>query len=231
MIGTGTPAARASAMRRASVRIRDRRSPSSSSVSRYVFGTRVLSTAGRPRNSVRRSSASAPRLISTPARCGPATKTFHRRPAIGSGEESTGRLEESRGLGGSPFAPSGCEIRREAPRVSRFEDSPLEQHDGGPVSLAPNGPAGGLKEPVHGGIDDRIIVAFREPELPGVVISEGLPFHARRAQRKAHHDDRRKEGGMGVDAFAEGPALGSAEEGAAPPPGGPQSPPGPVPLG
>src|SRR5207247_441411 len=184
MTGTGTPAARASAMRRASVRIRDRRSPSSSSVNRYDFGTRTLSTAGRPRNSVRQSSASAPRLISTLARCGPATKTFHRRPPIGGGDGSTGRLEESRGLGGRPFAPSGCEIRWEAPRVSRFQDAPFEQHDGGPVPLAPDGPAGGLKEPVDGGIDDRIIVALREPELPGVVISEGLPFHARRAQRK-----------------------------------------------
>src|SRR5256885_12177895 len=175
MIGTGTPAARASAMRRASVRIRDRRSPLSSSVSRYVFGTRVLSTAERPRNSVRRSSASAPRLISTPARCGPATKTFHRRPPIGDGEGATGRLEESRGLGGRPFAPSGCEIWRETSRVSRFEDSPLEQHDGGPVSLAPDGPAGGLKEPVHGGVDDRTILALAQPELPRGDDSMGLP--------------------------------------------------------
>src|SRR2546422_4935882 len=182
MIGTGTPAARASAMRRASVRIRDRRSPSSSSVSRYVFGTRVLSTAGRPRNSVRRSSASAPRLISTPARCGPATKTFHRRPAIRSGEGSTGRLEESRGLKGSPFAPSGCEIRRETSRVSRFEDSPLEQHDGGPVSLAPDGPAGGLKEPVHGGEGDRPTTAGFETRLPVRARRGGRLLHGRPAQ-------------------------------------------------
>src|SRR2546421_5429996 len=231
MIGTGTPAARASAMRRASVRIRDRRSPSSSSVSRYDFGTRVLSTAGRPRNSVRRSSASAPRLISIPARCGPATKTFHQRPPIGGGEGSTGRLEEPRGLGGSPFAPSGCEIRREAPRVSRFQDAPLEQDDGGPVPLAPDGPAGGLKQPVHGGIDDRILLAFREPELPGVVISEGLPFHARRAQRKADHDDGGKEVVLVIDAFTEGSALDSEEEGSALGPGEPQGLEGPVPLG
>src|SRR5439155_20239767 len=231
MTGTGTPAARASAMRRASVRIRGRGSPSSSSVNRYDFGTRTLSTSGRPSNSVRQSSASAPRLISTSARCGPATKTFHRRPPIGGGDGSTGRLEESRGLGGRPFAPSGCEIRWEAPRVSRFQDAPLEQHDGGPVSLAPDGPAGGLKQPVHGGIDDRIIVAFREPELPGVVISEGLPFHARRAQRKAHYDDGRKEVVMVIDAFAEGPALDSEEEGSALCPGEPQGLEGPVPLG
>src|SRR5207253_2873230 len=231
MIGTRTPAARASAMRRASVRIRDRRSPSSSSVSRYDFGTRTLSTAGRPRNSVRRRSASAPRLMSTAARCGPATKTFHRRPPIGSGDGSTGRLEESRGLGGSPFGPSGCEIRREAPRVSRFQDAPLEQHDGGPVSLAPDGPAGGLKEPIDGGIDDRIIVALREPELPGVVISEGLAFHARRAQWKPHHDDGREEVVMVIDAFAEGPALDPQEEGAALGPREPQGLEGPVSLG
>src|SRR5207249_5466961 len=57
-------------------------------------------------------------------------KPFHRRPPIGGGGESTGRLEESRGLGGRPFAPSGCEIRWEAPRVSRFQDAPLEQNDG-----------------------------------------------------------------------------------------------------
>src|SRR5205809_2671681 len=231
MTGTGTPAARASAMRRASVRIRDRRSPSSSSVNRYDFGTRTLSTAGRPRNSVRQSSASAPRLISTLARCGPATKTFHRRPPIGGGDGSTGRLEESRGLGGRPFAPSGCEIRWEAPRVSRFQDAPFEQHDGGPVPLAPDGPASGLKQPVDGGIDDRIIVAFREPELPGVVVSEGLPFHARRAQRKAHHDDGRKEVVMIIDAFTEGPALDSKEEGSALGPGDPQGFEGSVPLG
>src|SRR5439155_9235978 len=231
MIGTGTPAPRASAMRRASVRIRDRRSPSSSSVSRYDFGTRTLSTAGRPRNSVRRSSASAPRLISTPARCGPATKTFHRRPPSGGGDGSTGRLEESRGLGCSPFAPSGCEIRREASRVSRFQDAPLEQHDGGSVSLAPDGPASGLKQPVHGGIDDRIIVALREPELPRVVISKGLPFHARRAQWKTDHDDGREEVVMVIDAFAEGPALDPEEEGAALRTREPQGLEGPVPLG
>src|SRR5438876_1483009 len=231
MTGTGTPAARASAMRRASVRIRDRRSPSSSSVNRYDFGTRTLSTAGRPRNSVRQSSASAPRLISTSARCGPATKTFHRRPPIGGGDESTGRLEESRGLGGRPFAPSGCEIWWEAPRVSRFQDAPFEQHDGGPVPLAPDGPAGGLKEPVDGGIDDRIIVALREPELPGVVISEGLPFHAWRTQRKADHDDGCEQVVMIINAFAEGPALDSEEEGAALRPGEPQGFEGPVPLG
>src|SRR5438046_9512991 len=231
MTGTGTPAARASAMRRASVRIRDRRSPSSSSVNRYDFGTRTLSTAGGPRTSVRHSSASAPRLISTSARGGPATKTFHRRPPIGSGDGSTGRLEESRGLGGRPFAPSGCEIRWEAPRVSRFQDAPFEQHDGGPVPLAPDGPAGGLKEPVDGGIDDRIIVALREPELPGVVISEGLPFHARRAQRTTAHDERREEVVMVIDAFAEGPALDPQEEGAALRPGEPQGLEGPVSLG
>src|SRR6266571_3494632 len=207
MIGTGTPALRASAMRRAWVRIRDRRSPSSSSVNRYDFGTRVLSTAGRPRNSVCRSSASAPRLISTSARCGPVTKTFHRRPPTGGGEKSTGRREETRSLGGRPFAPRRREIRREAARISRFQDAPLEQHDGGPVTLAADGSAGGLKQPVDGGIDDRVIVALRESELPGVVIPEGLPFHARRAQRKAHDDDGRKEVVMVVDAFAEGPAL------------------------
>src|SRR5439155_3423902 len=207
MIGTGTPAARASAMRRASVRIRDRRSPSSSSVNRYDFGTRTLSTAGRPRNSVRPSSASAPRLINTPERCGPATKTFHRRPPIGGGGESTGRLEESRGLGGRPFAPSGCEIRWEAPRVSRFQDAPLEQHDGGPVPLAPDGPASGLKQPVDGGIDDRRSVAFQEPKLPGIVISERLPFNAWRTQRKADHEDGSEQVAKELNAFAKGPAL------------------------
>src|SRR5438034_5868098 len=231
MTGTGTPAARSSAMMCAQVRSRARRSSSSSSVTRYDFGTRTLSTAGRPTNPLRQSSASAPRLISTSARCGPATKTFHRRPPIGGGDGSTGRLEESRGLGGRPFAPSGCEIRWEAPRVSRFQDAPLEQHDGGPVPLAPDGPASGLKQPVDGGIDDRIIVAFREPELPGVVVSEGLPFHARRAQRKTDHDDGREEVVMVIDAFAEGPALDPQEEGAALRPGEPQGLEGPVSLG
>src|SRR5438132_10171344 len=38
-------------------------------------------------------------------------KNLPSTPPSGGGDGSTGRLEESRGLGGSPFAPSGCEIR------------------------------------------------------------------------------------------------------------------------
>src|SRR5881628_1073591 len=77
-IGTATPAARASDMRRASWRIRDPRSASSSASSRYGFGVRYFSMAGRPRNSVRRSSASAPRLTSTRRDARRPRKTFHR---------------------------------------------------------------------------------------------------------------------------------------------------------
>src|SRR5881628_203499 len=77
-IGTATPAARASDMRRASWRMRDPRSTLSRTSRRYAFGTRCFSMAARPRNSVRRSSASAPRLTSTRRDARRPRKTFHR---------------------------------------------------------------------------------------------------------------------------------------------------------
>src|SRR2546427_2901443 len=77
-IGTATPAARASDMRRASWRMRDPRSTLSRTSRRYAFGTRCFSMAARPRNSVRRSSASAPRLTSTRRNAMRPRKTFHR---------------------------------------------------------------------------------------------------------------------------------------------------------
>src|SRR3989454_1478888 len=77
-IGTATPAARASDMRRASWRMRDPRSASSSASRRYAFGARCFSMAARPRNSVRRISASAPRLTSTRRDARRPRKTFHR---------------------------------------------------------------------------------------------------------------------------------------------------------
>src|SRR5437667_6595225 len=65
-------------MRRASWRIREPRNASSSTSRRYALDARCFSMAGRPRNSVRRSSASAPRLTSTRRDARRPRKTFHR---------------------------------------------------------------------------------------------------------------------------------------------------------
>src|SRR5207247_875811 len=81
------------------------------------------------------------------------------------------------------------------------------------------------------GIRDPLVTGVQTCALPILVISEGLPFHARRAQRKTDHDDGREEVVMVIDAFAEGPALDPQEEGAALRPGEPQGLEGPVSLG
>src|SRR5256886_16264394 len=95
--------------------------------------------------------------------------------AADQGEESTRRGEEARGFGGRQLASRGYEIGRETSRISRLADPPLEQHDRGAVSFAPDRPASGLEEPVHRRIDDRVVVALPAAQLPGVVSAEGLP--------------------------------------------------------
>src|SRR5881396_4275517 len=98
---------------------------------------------------------------------------------------SPGSSEKTGCFGCRDVASRGREIRREAPRVSRLEDAPLEQHDRGAIGLAPDRPAGRLEQSVHGRIDDRVIVALRESELPRVVVSQGFAFDARRAEWEA----------------------------------------------
>src|SRR5256886_10824329 len=190
----------------------------------------------RPGDRGTRSDATRPRPPVSPTRprnTDPRQKPFFEGACAAEwGEESTSRREEARGFGGRQLASRGYEIGRETSRITRLEDPPLEQHDRGAVPLAPDRPASGLEEPVHRRIDDRVVVAVREAEFPGVVVSEGLPFYARRAEREAHHDDGRQEIVVVVDALTERPALDPEEEGStAIRPGEPQRLEGPVPLG
>src|SRR2546430_6183851 len=89
--------------------------------------------------------------------------------AADQGEESTRRGEEARGFGGRQLASRGYEIGRETSCISRLEDPPLEQHDRGAVSFAPDGPARGPEEPGHPPIDDPGILGLPGAEFSGVV--------------------------------------------------------------
>src|SRR5207245_399862 len=155
-----TPAARASAMRRASIRIRDRRNSSSRAAIRYDFGTRNFSTAARPMNSVRRSSASAPRLMSIAWRCGGPGKNLLRNLGApgwrGDGCGATGR-----GGGGGRAGRQGGDARRGA----RLHKQPLEGDGRRPLPYAPARTARRRQDLVRRGAAVRVVAALGRAEV------------------------------------------------------------------
>src|SRR5207245_11740031 len=92
------------------------------------------------------------------------------------------------------------------------EETAFQENDGGPVSLAADGSAGGLKDLVHRREDVRVVVPFREPELAAVVLFQSLDLDIRRAQGEAHDDDRREDVPLVVDALAQGSALAGEQD-------------------
>src|SRR3989441_692645 len=225
-IGTATPAARASAIRRASIRIRDRRNSSSRAAIRYDFGTRNFSTAARPMNSVRRSSASAPRLMSIARRCGgPGKNLLRNAGAPGRRREKPARLQCWRGTG------LRREIGWETPGVPRLEDPAFQEDNRRAVPLAPDRTTRGLQDLVHRGVDVRVVVALLESELAGVIVFQRLDLDVRGAEGQAHHDDHGEQVVLVVDALAQGPALNAEEEGPAVRPRQAQRVERPVPVG
>src|SRR2546427_12202257 len=112
-------------------------------------------------NSVRRSSASAPRLMSIAWRCGgPGKDLLRNLGAPGWRGEKPARLRCGRGAG------LRCKIGWETPGVSRREDPALQKDDRRAIPFAPNRTGRGLQDLVHPEVDGAVGVRPLGSEHP-----------------------------------------------------------------